>query len=146
MLSLAILLLAACGVPEEQASEEVSQELADTVVVIAEEITLSASAVMEDQTAAAPTPTSTVQPFPSDVPLGDVSYRLPLTLQYVDAEYAVLFFELSEPVSGELLFQETGRTDAALHRVRFEAPAGRHQLPIEDLAPGNDLSSNGSPG
>ncbi|MBN2556932.1 MAG: metallophosphoesterase [Anaerolineales bacterium] len=136
MMAAAMLRLAACGLPEQWASEEVSEVHAETVVVLAEEITPSASAVMEDQTAAASTLASTVQPFLSDVPLAAVSYRLPLTLQYVDAEYAVFFFELSEPVSGELVFQETGQPDAALHRVPFEEPTGRHQLPIEGLASG----------
>jgi predicted phosphodiesterase len=85
------------------------------------------------------TPTSTTTPTPTITPiaLGDLSnqivYTLPLTIRHVTDTGATLFFELSAPSEGILLYEsaEEGQRSVPLN------PADtRQQIVLEGLSPG----------
>ena len=62
------------------------------------------------------TPTAslfTATPFPplADLPLSEISYVIPLTLQAVSEDSAVLLFELDRPVAGSLLLRSTDQAE-----------------------------------
>lgn len=87
-----------------------------------------------------PSPTPTISPTPTpdvfagEFPLGETTYRLPLTIRHITPTTAVLFFELDRPVDGYLFYQLVGGAEGG--RVAFSADRARHQITLENLVPG----------
>jgi predicted phosphodiesterase len=87
-------------------------------------------------TVVTPTPTST--PTSTLIALGNIStrvaYTLPLTTRHVTDTSAVLFFELSEPAEGVLLYESAGSGQQVL-----ALPAvSTQQIELDGLTPGTD--------
>jgi predicted phosphodiesterase len=80
-----------------------------------------------------PTPTPDV--FASEFPLGETTYRLPLTIRHVTSRTAIVFFELNKPVEGYLFYQLVGGAQGG--KVAFSADRARYQITMENLTPGS---------
>lgn len=82
-----------------------------------------------------PTPTPTSTP----IALGDLStrtaYALPLTVRHVTDTSATLFFELSEPAEGILLYETT---EGGQQFVTLNPSESRQQIVLDALAPGTE--------
>jgi len=129
-LVLAVFLLSACSLISDRVdpgADAISTSTRDESVT---ETRIQATGRTQQ---ASPSPPPTEVPFPEDLPLAEVSYRLPLTLQFVDEESAIFYFELSEPVSGELILQDAEQGDSDLLRTPFEPLNGRHQIQLNQL-------------
>jgi predicted phosphodiesterase len=108
-------------VPERQATEALAPSLNPAAITPTVVIPMSTS-----------TPTST------PVALGDIStrvaYVLPLTIRHVTDTSATLFFELSEPAEGILLYESAGSGQQVL-----ALPAGStKQIELDGLTPGTE--------
>ena len=103
--------------------------------------------------AAPPIPSElTATPFPNfvegELPAGPAAYLLPLTTRHLGEDRAVLFFELSEPGEGYLLYQEIlpGQLEAEVvppgllevKAIPFSAAETRQQLTLDGLTPGTE--------
>jgi predicted phosphodiesterase len=82
-----------------------------------------------------PSPTPTPDVFAGEFPLGEITYRLPLTIRHITPTTAVLFFELDRPVDGYLFYQLVGGVEGG--REAFSADRARHQITLENLVPGS---------
>lgn len=97
--------------------------------------TSSPSVILETTTPTVIIPTPTTSPTP--ITLGDVSaqvsYALPLTVRHVTDTSATLFFELTVPSEGILLYESS---EEGQKIVPLDVTTSRQQIELEGLAPG----------
>jgi len=77
-------------------------------------------------------PDPQTQPFDVPHPVGDIHYRLPLTIQYVDEVSATFHFELSQPASGILYLRPEIDDDEGIIQVPFSEGL-MQQIRVEGL-------------
>ncbi len=102
--------------------------LAPTGTPFADPTTLLPSPTLSPTPSVSPTPDLVAQ----DLPLADVSYRLPLTLRHVTDGTATLFFELSVPAAGRLLLQPEAGSGPGVEKVLVPGQS-RHLITFEGL-------------
>ncbi|MEE4194427.1 MAG: metallophosphoesterase [Anaerolineae bacterium] len=92
--------------------------------------TLTPTATLHPTVTASATPT----PYPVDFPLGDVQYRIPPIIRFLDQDEVTIFFELDQPVEGKVLvIDESGDW---VQEQAWEAEETRHMITFEGLNPG----------
>lgn len=100
--------------------------------------------VLTPEPAAAATPpaslTPTIPPLPDvfdqEPPTGVASYFLPLTVQHVTENGAVLLFELDRPAAGALYYRPVGGGPAAARSIPLDPSQVRHQIMLDGLQTG----------
>lgn len=109
---------------------EPGEEANDTSVIDA---TLMPSATTEPE----PAPTEALPDyFLGNYPASAVSYVIPLSVRHVTESRAELFFELSEPAGGLLVYRSTTPGLSQKGEVALDSGQVRHSLVLEGLAPG----------
>jgi predicted phosphodiesterase len=77
----------------------------------------------------------TVTPFPEAVPSTEITYAIPPTAQHVTETGATIFFELSAPAAGQLLYRaQTDPADGGA--VPLDPENTRQIITLEGLTPG----------
>jgi hypothetical protein len=78
----------------------------------------------------------TAEPTPAFVTeFADVAYQLPVTLQDLAADSAVIFFELERPAAGMVVVRQDGPDGAVASRIAFDAARARHMFRLAPLDP-----------
>lgn len=96
---------------------------------------LVAPTVVELTPTAAPSATPSPTPIPIAQDISSNSFKLPLTTQHVTGTSAELYFELSRPADGMLIYQmaQEGTPEQTLS---FDSSTMSHQITLEGLSPG----------
>lgn len=74
--------------------------------------------------------------FSQTYPLSQTDYVIPLTIRHISDESATLFFELSAPASGLLVYRSMNPDSPVQGEVKIPASRSRHMLTIKELSPG----------
>lgn len=130
-----ILSLGACSTAGTGSSQAVPpKEESPTQTVTATSSPIPLPSVTPSATfTVSPTPTPDI--FASELPLAEITYRLPLTIRHITPTTVTLFFELDQPVEGYLLYDLIEGSEGG--RVAFNAGGARHQITLENLTPGS---------
>ncbi len=85
-------------------------------------------------------PTATPTPAPADFsvpyPLSQNNFVIPLTVRHVTEASATLFFELSHPTNGRLVYRSTIPEQPIQGEIEISAGETRHMITLEGLSPG----------
>lgn len=76
-----------------------------------------------------------------DMPLSQTGYLLPLTIRHVNENSAVLFFELEQPVEGDLFVRQLTGLEKHSQTIPLSAENARHQIVVENLVPGMEYEA-----
>jgi predicted phosphodiesterase len=111
----------------DEPTQEVLMETPEASMVPA------ASPTMQPATTVPPSPTPSI--FDAELPVGDVSYKIPLTIRHVTEESATLFFELETPATGfvSIRSEEPGVQPI---EISLEPSQTRHLVTAHNLNPG----------
>jgi predicted phosphodiesterase len=75
-----------------------------------------------------------------DLPLSDISYRIPLTIRHVSQNAVTLFFELDRPTPVRLFIRSPGAAVQSVE-VNLDPEQTRHLVTVEDLSPDTDYEA-----
>jgi 3',5'-cyclic AMP phosphodiesterase CpdA len=120
------------------AEQEQTTQASEAPAAAPPEATLHVLAPTETQNPTlAPTPllthTPSVDYFRHDLPLGQAGYVIPLSVRHVSENQAVLFFELSEPAPGKIVYQRIEPREQV--ELPLQADQTRFQIVLEGLEP-----------
>jgi acid phosphatase type 7 len=109
----------------------------------------TAPALLPSATAARPAPeappalapTPTPDYFSQDYPLSQNAYLIPLTVRHVTAQSAALFFELSRPADGQLVYRRAGDVRVLPISAESSPAEARHMINLQGLSPGVDYQA-----
>jgi predicted phosphodiesterase len=83
-----------------------------------------------------PSPSPMLWIFESELPFGEISYLLPLTILHVTEHTVTLFFELDAPAMGSV-YVRSMEGESQIIEKSLSAMQTRHKITIEGLLPGN---------
>jgi predicted phosphodiesterase len=95
-----------------------------------------ATATQEIRSTPSPTPSPIPDVFGEALPLGEISYVLPLTILHVTEDAASLFFELDAPATGSLFLRSIDGESLIVEKS-LSPTQTRHQFYIDGLTPGD---------
>lgn len=84
-----------------------------------------------------PTPTPAFSLPAAELPLSEISYRIPLTIRHVTQDTAELFFELEEPAPGAVYLRPNGLGHQPF-KSELSPSETRHRVAFGELEPGMD--------
>ena len=93
----------------------------------------TSSPTMQPATTVPASPTPSI--FDVELPVGDVSYKIPLTIRHVTEESATLFFELEAPAVG-FVSGRSKEPGAQPIEISLEPSETRHLVTAHNLVPG----------
>lgn len=73
--------------------------------------------------------------------LQSVTYVIPITVQHVTSSSATLYFELSQPHAGVLVFMRVDQPTTSADWVELEEQGTKHLITIEDLVAGQEYQA-----
>jgi len=93
-----------------------------------------------------PEPTKALSPAGADFfskayPPGEIEYVIPLTVRHAGGDRAALFFEISEPSQGLLVFSSASAEENTQDQVPLDPSQTRHMIDLEGLAPGAEYKA-----
>jgi predicted phosphodiesterase len=93
---------------------------------------LTDTAIPQSTATESPTPTATHWLQNHDVPIGDIAYKIPLTILHVTDDSATLFFELETRVEGKVVLLPVSGTGQVIE-INLNPQQTRYVLPIQGL-------------
>ncbi len=101
--------------------------------------TPEASAVPSLSPTLQPTFTPPASPTPrffnEELPVGEVQYKIPLTIRHVTEDSATLFFEIETPAAGFVAIRPT-ESGGQLIEIPLDPSGTRHLVTVDNLVPG----------
>jgi predicted phosphodiesterase len=88
-----------------------------------------------------PQPSPAVDYFDSLYPASQTDYVIPLTVRHAGSDRAELFFELSEPSEGKLVYQSLLPDSTERGEIQLDPGETRHMIELEGLTPGNSYAA-----
>jgi predicted phosphodiesterase len=98
------------------------------------------SSTQNPQVSVTATSTETITPttdfFAKEYPLSNNQYIIPLSIRHITKDIATLFFEISEPANGKLVFGSTDPGNSTQGEIPFTTDDTRHMITLDNLSPG----------